>query len=115
MNENIGKNFPSMPQEGAKSFGATSKPKMKSASVKDTESMMAMADNAMGDAREFLGQQIKERPYVTLGVALGVGYILGGGLPRRLDSLLLPVIGRALYRTAMKKIQQKFLLGSNDK
>jgi hypothetical protein len=26
--------------------------------------------------------QMKERPYVALGAALGLGYVLGGGLPK---------------------------------
>jgi hypothetical protein len=26
--------------------------------------------------------QMKERPYVAMGAALGIGYVLGGGLPK---------------------------------
>ena len=39
-------------------------------------------------ANAFLGQQVEERPYAVLGVAAGVGFVLGGGLASRLGGTL---------------------------
>lgn len=36
-----------------------------------------------------LRRQFETRPYVTLGAAAGVGYVLAGGLPTRLTGILL--------------------------
>jgi Na+/H+-dicarboxylate symporter len=42
----------------------------------------------------FLGRQAEERPYLILGAAAGVGFILGGGLASRMGGTLLNVVGR---------------------
>jgi hypothetical protein len=46
----------------------------------------------VGDA--FLGKHAEDRPYVILGAAAGVGFILGGGLASRLAGTFLNVFGR---------------------
>lgn len=38
------------------------------------------AERPLGDAYERLRQQLEERPYQTLAVVAGVGFVLGGGL-----------------------------------
>ena len=42
-------------------------------------------------ADSFASEQTRERPHVALGVAAGVGFILGGGLASRLGGTLLSV------------------------
>jgi hypothetical protein len=39
-------------------------------------------------AGSYVQSQLRERPYRTLGVAMGIGYLLGGGLTLRTASLL---------------------------
>ena len=36
----------------------------------------------VASAAEHIAAQARRHPYRTLGIALGVGYVLGGGLPR---------------------------------
>jgi ElaB/YqjD/DUF883 family membrane-anchored ribosome-binding protein len=46
----------------------------------------------VGDA--FVGRQAQDRPYVILGVAAGLGFVLGGGLASRVTGALINVVGR---------------------
>jgi len=46
----------------------------------------------VGDA--FLGKHAEDKPYVILGAAAGVGFVLGGGLASRLAGRLLNALGR---------------------
>ena len=47
-------------------------------------------------ADAFATEHARERPYVLLGVAAGVGFVLGGGLASRLGSALLGVGSRLI-------------------
>jgi len=38
----------------------------------------------MGEVTHEIERQMRERPYMTLGVAAGIGFVLGGGLGPRL-------------------------------
>jgi hypothetical protein len=42
----------------------------------------------------FLGRHAEERPYLILGAAAGVGFILGGGLASRMAGALLNLADR---------------------
>ena len=46
----------------------------------------------VGDA--FVGRQARDRPYVVLGAAAGVGFVLGGGLAWRVTGALMNIVGR---------------------
>jgi len=46
----------------------------------------------VGDA--FLGRHADDKPYVILGAAAGVGFVLGGGLASRLAGTFLNALGR---------------------
>src|SRR5215471_10177469 len=56
--------------------------------------------SSLGDfyraADAFVSEQARERPHVTLGVAAGVGFLLGGGLSSRLGGTLLSMGTRVL-------------------
>lgn len=47
-------------------------------------------------ANAYLRERTQSHPYATLGVAAGIGYVLGGGLASRATGLLLTVGGRLL-------------------
>ena len=51
-------------------------------------------------ADSFASEQTRERPHVALGVAAGVGFVLGGGLASRLGGTLLSV-GTRLVATRL--------------
>lgn len=42
----------------------------------------------------FVGRQAQDRPYVVLGAAAGLGFVLGGGLAWRITGALMNVVGR---------------------
>jgi len=54
--------------------------------------VQSIADYAM----ELVQDQCKNHPFRTLGVAAGVGYVLGGGLPKFLVRLGMLAAGRVL-------------------
>jgi ElaB/YqjD/DUF883 family membrane-anchored ribosome-binding protein len=79
---------------------AGSKTKNGTSATTPTELRDAWDDvtSSVGDlyraADTFATEQARERPYVFLGVAAGVGFVLGGGLASRLGATLLGVGSR---------------------
>ncbi len=63
---------------------------------------------AVEDAQETITTQLKQRPFVVLGAAIGVGYVLGGGLPTFLTRALLRVGMRAATTVAVTHIASAF-------
>lgn len=70
------------------------------------------------DLERYLSDQIEKRPYVALGVAAGVGYILGGGLRSRLTAVVLGTASRLVTALAARELgsrisPQSFTSNSN--
>lgn len=63
---------------------------------------------AVEDARETITTQLEKRPFVVLGAAVGVGYVLGGGLPTFLTRALLRVGMRAATTVAVTHVAAAF-------
>lgn len=63
-------------------------------SVQDVQSQLSDA----------LSHQAKTRPYIALGAAAGLGFVLAGGLTVRLTSKLVGLGGRMLVSAAMKNL-----------
>ena len=55
----------------------------------DAEALAAAVRDATDGVQRYLTAQVEQRPFGTLGVAAGVGYVLGGGLSSRLTVVLL--------------------------
>ena len=53
-----------------------------------------------------LRDRLERRPYATLAVAAGVGYVLGGGLPTSLVRILLGVGGRYAFERALSRFAE---------
>ncbi len=51
----------------------------------------------MEETECFIRDQAIHRPYVTLGAAFGIGYVLGGGLPKWLVRSLVAVGGKVAF------------------
>jgi hypothetical protein len=64
--------------------------------------------------RGYLAEQARERPYVLLGGAAAVGFVLGGGLASRLTISLL-VVGARMFGTRIltKVIEGELALGDD--
>jgi hypothetical protein len=54
--------------------------------------------------REAARVQLRRQPYVVLAVAAGVGYVLGGGLPRGAVRGLLTVGGRVMLESVVANL-----------
>lgn len=54
-------------------------------------------------ADSFANEQTRTRPHVALGVAAGVGFVLGGGLASRLGSTLLSVGTRLVAKRLLEE------------
>lgn len=79
-------------QNGARPAGAADAIAIKEAALEAASSVSSLYQTS----HEFLERQTKERPYVVLGTAAGLGFILGGGLASRLAGVLLAAGGRLL-------------------
>lgn len=55
----------------------------------DAEALANSLRETTEGVQRYLATQVEQRPFSTLGVAAGVGYLLGGGLSSRLTVLLL--------------------------
>ena len=64
------------------------------------DTMHDLVDGCRALARE----QLQQQPYVVLAVALGVGYVLGGGLPRGIVRRLLLTGGRVMLEGAIANL-----------
>jgi hypothetical protein len=63
----------------------------------DTEGGGALDVQSIADyAMELVQDQCKTHPFRTMGVAMGVGYVLGGGIPKFLVRLGMLAAGRIL-------------------
>lgn len=86
----------------------------RSRQVRDETQQLARAlQDAYAEIESTVREQFTYHPYTTFGVAFGVGYILGGGLPSRFTRLVFE-LGT---RIAVGKMVQQFtgaLVPSND-
>jgi hypothetical protein len=55
----------------------------------------------VNDCRSVVREQLDQQPYVVLAIAAGVGYVLGGGLPRGILGRLLLFGGRMAIEGAV--------------
>ena len=69
----------------------------------DAHALAAAVQGAADDLERYLTEQVEERPYATLGVAVGVGYVLGGGLRSRLTAVLLNAATRLAMAVAARQ------------
>jgi hypothetical protein len=70
-----------------------------------TEAQHAVEDavDLVSETNQFVRGQLVVRPYVTLGAAAGVGYLLGGGLPRWVARMAIAFLARTLTSTLTRR------------
>jgi ElaB/YqjD/DUF883 family membrane-anchored ribosome-binding protein len=74
----------------------------------NAQALARSVESAVRELETMLGQQVEKRPYCTLAGAVGIGYVLGGGLPSRMTSLLLGIGSRiALAALAREMTRQQ--------
>jgi ElaB/YqjD/DUF883 family membrane-anchored ribosome-binding protein len=78
----------------------------------DAQTLTSAVRSATDDLERYLTDQVNRRPYSTLGVAAGVGYVLGGGLRSRLTAVLLGVATRLAVALAARELATRLLPGA---
>lgn len=71
---------------------------------KDAAALVADVRGSTIDLERYLSTQVRVSPYRSLGIAAGVGYLLGGGLTSRLTLLLLGVATRLAAGIAIREL-----------
>ena len=79
----------------------------------DAHALAAAVRDAADDLERYLTEQVEERPYTTLGVAAGVGFVLGGGLRSRLTVVLLGAATRLATAVAARELAARLSPGAS--
>jgi len=75
--------------------------------VEDANLMADTMTDAATEIHMYLREQATQRPYVALGAAAGIGFVLGGGLSLRLTTTLLTIGGRLLATQLWQQAAQR--------
>jgi DUF883 C-terminal glycine zipper region len=79
----------------------------------DVHALADAVQDAADDLDRYLTEQVEERPYTTLGVAAGVGFVLGGGLRSRLTAVLLGTVTRLAMALAARELAARLSPGAS--
>ena len=75
----------------------------------DAAALGATMRDATNAAKRFLTAQVEQRPFSTLGVAAGVGYLLGRGLSSKLTVVLLGAATRVATALVARELGARML------
>ena len=70
----------------------------------DVHALAAAVQDAADDLERYVTEQVEQRPYITLGAAAGVGFVLGGGLRSRLTAVLFGAATRVAMALAAREL-----------
>ena len=79
----------------------------------DVHALAAAVQDAADDLERYLTERVEERPYTTLGVAAGVGFVLGGGLRARLTAMLFGTATRLAMALAVRALADRLSPGAS--
>ncbi|MBV8774795.1 MAG: hypothetical protein JO166_21050 [Deltaproteobacteria bacterium] len=79
--------------------------------VRDTAQRYLSAAGMRIDLED-VEQRIRDRAFLSLGLAAGAGFALGGGLGTRLGAVLLAVFGRAAARQVATNVGRQVFQGA---
>jgi ElaB/YqjD/DUF883 family membrane-anchored ribosome-binding protein len=77
----------------------------------DAEVLAAAVRDATDGVQRYLTAQVEQRPFSTVGVAAGIGYVLGGGLSARLTAMLLGAAARVATALVARELGTRILHG----
>jgi ElaB/YqjD/DUF883 family membrane-anchored ribosome-binding protein len=75
----------------------------------DAHALTSAVREATTGLEGYLTAQVTRHPYGTLGVAAGIGYVLGGGLSSRLTAALLGTATRLAMALAARELGARLL------
>lgn len=74
--------------------------------IEQAAALLAAIERAGSEWRSFLRDRLDRQPYVTLGAALGFGYVLGAGMPAAVMSEIAAVGGRMVLMNIIKELMK---------
>lgn len=80
----------------------------------DTEAVLEDLRNLRGELGAVLRERLQSQPYLTLGVTAGIGYVLGGGLPKGSPTLAMGLATRMAAGWLMREVGGVGLSSSSD-
>lgn len=78
----------------------------------DVQALVAAVQDAVDDLERYVTEQVERQPYLTLGVAAGVGFVLGGGLRPRLTAQVLKTATRVAFGLAASNLAARLSPGA---
>jgi len=97
-------NGPWWPAQGMRSLGDHGRQIQQ-----DAATLAASVQDAADGVRRYLTEQAGQRPFSTVGVAAGVGYVLGGGLRSRLTAVLLGAATRVATTLVARELGSRIV------
>lgn len=76
---------------------------------RDAAALAAEVRDTTADLEHFIAQQVEQRPYLTLGVAAGIGFALGGGIGSRLSIVLFSAVSRIATAVVVREVSARLL------
>lgn len=73
----------------------------------EVDQLGASLNGTVDEVGNLLRSQLQVRPYTTLGMAAGAGFILAGGLSVRMTSALLGLGGRLLANRVLQEVMKQ--------
>lgn len=70
----------------------------------ETRQLAETVAHLIEDVEKTARRSLAEQPLATVAMAVGVGYVLGGGLPTRLTALLVGVGSRLAFQLAAQRV-----------
>ena len=80
---------------------------------RDAEALAGSVQEAAGQIENSVAAQMRERPWRTLGLAAGAGFVIGGGLATRTTRLLLAIGGRLAFTMMVQELGRRVGLKPN--
>ncbi len=73
----------------------------------DAKALVASMSDFTNQTRDTIFKVMDEKPYVAIGAALGVGYVLAGGLRSKLTGLVVTLAGRYLLNNLKMQLLEQ--------
>ena len=75
---------------------------------RDATTLASEVQSTTADLERYLTDRMRRRPYATLSVAAGLGYVLGGGLASRFTIVVLGVATRLAAAVAVREVAARY-------
>ena len=74
---------------------------------RDAEALAGSVQEAAGQIEHAVAVNMRERPWTTIAVAAGAGFVLGGGLATRTTRILLGMGGRLAFTMLLQEMGKR--------